>query len=212
MPVRPVVCMVTDRRRLGGHEDALVRRVACAAAAGVDLVHIRERDMDARALSRVVARCVATTAGSRTRVLVNDRLDIALTAGAHGVHLRGDSMPAGRAKALAPAGFLIGRSVHTLDETVRVTADGGLDYLLFGTVFDTGSKPGHAAVGIRELTSVAAATPLPVLAIGGVTLDTVGQLSGTGSAGFAAIGLFADVTEEQLPEVFSTASRAFGGQ
>src|SRR5688572_33485132 len=100
--------MITDRRRLAGGEDALVQRVAAAAAAGVNLIQVRERDMAARDVSRLVARCVAAVRGTRTRILVNDRLDIALASGAHGVHLRGDSMPASRARALAPIGFLIG--------------------------------------------------------------------------------------------------------
>src|SRR5688572_21057384 len=103
--------MITDRRRFAGAEDALVQRVAAAAAAGVNLVQVRERDLDARDLTRLVARCVSAVQGTRARILVNDRLDVALAAGAHGVHLRGDSLPASRARALAPIGVLIGRSV-----------------------------------------------------------------------------------------------------
>jgi thiamine-phosphate diphosphorylase len=184
--------MITDRRRLGGGEDALVQRVAAAAKAGVHLVQVRERDMEARDLSRLVARCVTAVHGTRTRILVNDRLDVALTAGAHGVHLRGDSMPASRARALAPIGFLIGRSVHTVTEAVMAHADGGLDYLLFGAVFATPSKPGHRPAGVSALADVVRALPLPVLAVGGVTSETAPQLAGTGCAGYAAIGWFAD--------------------
>src|SRR5262245_20272498 len=133
--------MITDRHRFAGDED-LVQRVAAAAQAGVDLVQVRERDMEARDLSRLVERCVAAVRGTRTRILVNDRLDVACAAGAHGVHLRGDSMPASRARALAPIGFLIGRSVHSVAEAVTACEGGGLDYLLFGAVFNTASKPG----------------------------------------------------------------------
>lgn len=193
--MQPVVCMITDRRRLAGGEDALVQRVATAAKAGVHLVQVRERDLEARDLSRLVARCVAAVHGTRTRILVNDRLDIALTARAHGVHLRGDSMPASRARSLAPIGFLIGRSVHTVAEAVTAHAEGGLDYLLFGTVFTTASKPGQAPAGLKSLTDVVDATPVPVLAIGGMSSDTAPQLAGTGCAGFAAIGWFADGDE-----------------
>lgn len=184
--------MITDRRRLAGGDDALVQRVAAAAAAGVDLVQVRERDMEARDLSRLVTRCVAAVSGSRTRILVNDRLDVALTAGAHGVHLRSDSMPASRARSLAPIGFLIGRSVHSVAEAVTVSEDGGLDYLLFGTVFATASKPGQAPAGVNALAEVSAAVRLPVLGVGGISRQTVAQLEGTGCAGFAAIGWFAD--------------------
>jgi len=186
--------MITDRRRFTT-EDALVQRVAAVAAAGVNLVQVRERDMEARDLSRLVARCVTAVRNTRTRILVNDRLDVALTSGAHGVHLRGDSIPASRARALAPIGFLIGRSVHTVAEAVTAHADGGLDYLLFGAVFATASKPGQPPAGVQALGEVVGATPLPVLAVGGISSDTAPQLAGTGCAGFAAIGWFADGDE-----------------
>ena len=184
--------MITDRRRLAGAEDALVDRVAAVARAGVDLVQVRERDMEARDLSRVVERCVAAVRSTRTRILVNDRLDVALAAGAHGVHLRGDSMPAWRARALAPVGFLIGRSVHSTADAVTSCAGGGLDYLLFGAVFATASKPGQSPVGVNALAEVAAAVSIPVLAVGGISRETAPQLAGTGCAGFAAIGWFAN--------------------
>ena len=191
--------MITDRRRFTA-EDALVQRVASVAAAGVNLVQVRERDMEARDLSRLVARCVTVVRNTRTRILVNDRLDVALTSGAHGVHLRGDSMPASRARALAPIGFLIGRSVHTVAEAVTAHAEGGLDYLLFGTVFATASKPGQPPAGVQALADVVRATPVPVLAIGGITSETVPQLKETGCAGFAAIGWFANEDETSLSE------------
>jgi len=197
--MQPVVCMITDRRRFPA-EDALVQRVAAVAAAGVTLVQVREQDMEARDLSRLVARCVTAVRNTRTRILVNDRLDVALTSGAHGVHLRGDSMPASRARALAPIGFLIGRSVHTVAEAVTAHADGGLDYLLFGAVFATASKPGQPPAGVQALAEVVGATPLPVLAVGGISSDTAPQLAGTGCAGFAAIGWFADGDEAMVVE------------
>ena len=197
--MQPVVCMITDRRRFPA-EDALVQRVAAVAAAGVTLVQVREQDMEARDLSRLVARCVTAVRNTRTRILVNDRLDVALTSGAHGVHLRGDSIPASRARALAPIGFLIGRSVHTVAEAVTAHAEGGLDYLLFGTVFATASKPGQPPAGVQALADVVRATPVPVLAIGGITSETVPQLKETGCAGFAAIGWFANEDETSLSE------------
>ena len=191
--------MITDRRRFTA-EDALVQRVAAVAAAGVNLVQVREHDMEARDLSRLVARCVTAVRNTRTRILVNDRLDVALTSGAHGLHLRGDSMPASRARALAPIGFVIGRSVHTVAEAITAHAEGGLDYLLFGAVFATASKPGQPPAGVQALADVVRATPLPVLAVGGISSDTAPQLAGTGCAGFAAIGWFADGDEATVSE------------
>jgi thiamine-phosphate diphosphorylase len=192
--------MITDRRRFAGAEEALVQRVAAAAAAGVNLVQVRERDLEARDLTRLVARCVAAVRGTRARILVNDRLDVALAAGAHGVHLRGDSLPASRARALAPIGLLIGRSVHSRAEAVAAWVDGGVDYLLFGTVFPTGSKPGQAPAGVEALAEAVEATPVPVLAVGGISPHTAPQLAGTGCAGFAAIGWFADGDDAAVAE------------
>lgn len=185
----PVVCLITDRSR--GGEDATVERVRWAAGTGVHLVQVRERDLDGGPLTALVRRCVDAVRGSRARVLVNDRVDVALAAGAHGVHLRADSMPAARVRAICPQGFLVGRSVHARDEAIAAAAAGGLDYLLFGTVFATTSKPGRAPAGLDALAEVASAVTIPVLAVGGVTPDTVNEVVLAGAAGFAAIGMFA---------------------
>jgi thiamine-phosphate diphosphorylase len=203
--------MITDRRHLGQHaEAALIRRVAIAGRAGVHLIQIRERDMDDGALLALVAQAVDAVRGTRTRILVNDRIDLAIAAGAHGVHLRGDSAPAMRVRTVAPHSFVIGRSVHSRDEAVRVCDEGGLDYLLFGTVFETGSKPGRAAAGVAGLAeAVNAAARLPVLAIGGVTRETAARLSATGCAGFAAIGQFADTPENDLEAAVTAALGAW---
>ena len=187
--MNPIVCLITDRRRAGG-EDRLVARVAAAARQGVDLVQVRERDLDGGPLFALVERCLEAVRSTRTRIVVNDRLDVALAAFAHGVHLRGDSMPAERLRVVTPPGFLTGRSVHAVDEARRVTAAGGLDYIVFGPVFPTPSKPGHPGVGVRALAEVVRATPVPVLAIGGITPDTMTHALAAGAAGVAGIGLF----------------------
>jgi thiamine-phosphate pyrophosphorylase len=206
--VKPVICMVTDRRRLSGAE-AQVRRVAAAAAAGVHLVQVRERDLDGRALLELVAACVAAVRHSRTRVVVNDRLDVALAAGAHGVHLRADSVPAARIRGIVPPGFLIGRSVHAIDEARRGDAEGGLDYLVFGTVFATPSKPGIASAGPSALAGLVSAVKLPVLAIGGITASTARLAAGAGAAGVAGIGLFAGERDDSVQEITNALAVAF---
>jgi thiamine-phosphate diphosphorylase len=206
--------MISDRRRFRDTvpEDALVAAVAAAAQAGIDLVQVRERDLEGGALVRLVARCIDASRYTHTRVLVNDRVDVAMAAGAHGVHLRGDSAAAPRVRALVPPGFLIGRSIHSRDEAVRVCAEGGVDYLLFGTVFSTTSKPGVEPAGVEALADVVNASPLPVLAIGGITTETIRGLACTGAAGFAAIGVFADMPLEQLPRTISELVHAFQDQ
>jgi thiamine-phosphate diphosphorylase len=187
----PVLCLITDRRRFGPQwENQFVARVAGAAREGVHLVQIRERDLNGGVLTRLVSACVAAVRGTRTRILVNDRLDVALAAGAHGLHLRADSFSAARARALTPQAFLIGRSIHSVSEARAAADEGGVDYLIFGTVFETVSKPGQAPAGIAGLSAVAQATRLPVLAVGGVTADRIGDVMRTGACGAAAIGMF----------------------
>src|SRR5204862_3337829 len=123
---------------------------------------IRERGLDASVLSALVSEAVTLARGSAARVLVNDRLDVALACGAHGVHLRADSIPPSAARAIAPAGFLVGRSVHRVEEAVSVS--GEVDYLIAGTVCPTASKPGaHRLLGFAGLREIAAAVPVPVL-------------------------------------------------
>ncbi len=208
--MRPVVCMITDRRRLGADgERLLVQRVAAAARAGVHLIQVRERDLDGGPLVRLVAACVAAVHPYPARIVVNDRLDVALAAGAHGVHLRADSMAAARVRTMAPAGFLVGRSIHTSEEATRAGADGGVDYVLFGTVFASAGKPDVPAAGARALAEAVAATTIPVLALGGITTTTASGLGQTGAAGFAAIGLFAENADDRLQVVVAQATMAF---
>jgi thiamine-phosphate diphosphorylase len=208
--MRPAICLVSDRHRVGGAE-GLVTCVRAAAAAGVHLVQIREKDLEALALRDLVARCVEAVKGSAARVIVNDRLDVALAAGAHGVHLPASGAPAPRVRAAVPSGFIVGRSVHSREEALDAAAAGGLDYLLFGTVFETRSKPGVVGAGLEALCRAAAAVPIPVLAIGGVTLGRLGTIAAAGAAGFAAIALFAEAADgrDRLQALVKEASLVF---
>ncbi len=192
--------------------DLTVARVTWAARAGAHLVQVRERDLEGGALVSLVRRCVEVVRGSRTRVVVNDRLDVALAAGAHGVHLRADSMPAARVRAVCPPGFLVGRSVHLRDEAVQVESDGGLDYLIFGTLFPTPSKPGRPTAGLEALAGVVRAVRLPVLAVGGMTADNLGDVGAAGAAGYAAIGMFARESETAVSQELTRAAAAFAGR
>jgi thiamine-phosphate pyrophosphorylase len=191
----PILCLVTDRRRLCAacDDDAigrcLIAQIRAAVDAGLDLVQIRERDVEAGRLADLVTEAVAVARGSRTRILVNDRLDIAVACGAHGVHLRADSMPASAVRSIAPAGFLVGRSVHDADEAARAAPD--VDYLIAGTVFPSASKPdAEPLLGDAGLADVARASAAPVLGIGGVTIERFPRVAAAGAAGVAGIGLF----------------------
>ena len=182
------ICLVTDRRQC----DPLAQ-ARKAVEAGIDLMHIRERDLDSAALAVLVRAVVRIAREGETgvpRIVVNDRLDVALACGADGVHLRGDSMAAARVRSVAPPTFLVGRSVHTREQARDA---GPVDYLIAGTVFRTASKADDAPlIGLDGLASIVRAATVPVLAIGGITVDRVGAVAATGAAGIAAIGLFAD--------------------
>lgn len=193
---RPMICLVTDRRRLVDPSAPFVRmRTALvdlakdAAEAGVSLFQIRERDLEAAQLVELTSSIVDATKGSATRVLVNDRIDVACAGGAAGVHLRGDSIPPRAARVLGPSPFLIGRSVHGLEDARNDAADA--DYLIAGTMFPTLSKPLATrflgSAGFREIVQ---AVEVPILAIGGITMDRVDDVAASGAAGIAAIGLF----------------------
>src|SRR5262249_61692260 len=156
--------------------------------AGAALVKDREHGLDAASQVALTAEAVQIARGSGTHVVVNDRLDVAIAAGADGVHLRADSIPIAGARAAAPPGFLVGRSVHELAEAVRAT---GADYLIAGTVFPSESKPGSSRLlGEEGLAAITRSVQMPVLAIGGVTLEHVPAVAAAGASGIAAIELF----------------------
>ncbi len=220
--------LVTDRRRLALEagtdldraRELLIEQTRAAVAAGIDLLQVREPDIAAGALSALVVSLVALAKGTTTRVVVNDRMDVALASGASGVHLKGTSPSAARVRALAPPGFLIGRSVHHLQEA-REEAE-HVDYLVAGSVFPTVSKPDTTAwLGVDGLAAIVRAVSVPVLGIGGITPDRVADVARSGAAGVAAIGLFIgycgsrghrravplDTTVRTLRAMFDTSSR-----
>lgn len=211
-----IICLVTDRRGLAGAGAPfpLVRRRlvehACRAAdAGVDVIQIRERDLDAVGLAAIVTDVLEGTRHTRVRVVVNDRLDVALSCGASGVHLRGDSISVAVARQLAPPGFAIGRSVHSVEE---VSGTGGADYLVAGTVFPSASKPQSTRwLGVEGLGAIVRTAHVPVLAIGGIRGERIDAIAAVGAAGFAAIGLFSDAhgSVAALRRVVGEARRRF---
>lgn len=189
-----LLCLVTDRRRLTARlhtapsdaVPALLAQVAAAADAGVDLVIVREPDLPARDLASLVRQVIAAVRG-RARVLVNDRLDVALACHADGVHLRERSFGIGAVRAIAPRPFLVGRSVHD-EAAARAAVDA--DYLLAGTVFASASKPeGTRLLGVEGLRRIAGVASAPVLGIGGIEQPAmVSAVMAAGAAGVAVIG------------------------
>ena len=198
----PIICLVTG----GTGDPRLLDAIVEAAQAGVDLVQIREPGLGDRALLELAHGAVEATRDTPCRILVNDRFDIAMRANAHGVHLRSDSFPATRIRAAAPEGFLIGRSVH--DAAEAEAAAPGCDYLIFGTVFRSASKPaGHHPAGLAPLRAACAAVQIPVLAIGGISTENVSDVAAAGAWGMAAIGLFRG--REPIASIVSIVRRRF---
>jgi len=202
---RPCVCLVTDRSRLAPPSEPvselvfeadrlgpLADRLVLAGEAGVDLLQIREPDLSAVETIDLVRGVRSRLGDAPARLVVNDRVDVALAAEADGVHLKSDSIPTALVRRHVPAAFLVGRSVHAIDEA-RAAAAEGADYVIFGTVFPSGSKPrGHQTAGLAALAEVSRAVGIPVLAIGGISLNTVATAAEAGAGGVAAIGLFFD--------------------
>jgi thiamine-phosphate pyrophosphorylase len=171
-------CYVTDRR----HGD-LLSHVKSAVRDGVDYIQVREKDMAGRHLYDLVCRVRDAASGSTTRILVNDRLDVALAAGVDGVHLPGNGLPAARVR---PFVRVLGCSVHSVNEALEAES-AGADFVIFGPVFET---PGKTPVGLQAIREVATAVRIPVLGIGGITLENAGEVIEAGASGIAAIRLF----------------------
>lgn len=215
--LRPVLCYVTDRASLPRgvgrfavtHEEAdLPGLIGIAAAAGVDWIQIREKDLAAArlaALTREALRRVGAAAPSGgARVIVNDRFDVAIAAGAGGVHLGETSLPpadvvrwlrsqAGRAA--VGEDFLVGVSCHSV-AAARAAEAAGADYLFFGPVFVTPSKANFGAPqGLERLAEACSAVKVPVLAIGGITIENAGVCIAAGASGIAAIRMFQETND-----------------
>jgi thiamine-phosphate pyrophosphorylase len=201
---RPTLCLVTDRRRLTRQarttRDELAALEAAldeAATAGIDVIHVRERDLGAADLAAFVARVVRRTRGTATRVVVNERADVARLADADGVHLRSDGPPVDRIRAWGPPAWWVGRSIHSAAEGEgHQTAD----YLLFGATFASTSKPAGAPVaGLAALREAVRGSAAPVWAIGGVTPETARACIDAGAKGVAAIAAFLDIGDGTTP-------------
>jgi thiamine-phosphate pyrophosphorylase len=169
---------VTNRH----HGDVVVSATR-AIRKGVDMIQIREKDLPARDLLDLACTIRDLAAGTPTRVLVNDRLDVALAAAVDGVHLPGNGLPAARVRPLVN---LLGVSTHSVLEAIEAEK-ARADFILFGPVFDS---PGKSAVGLEPLKQVVSSVRIPVLAIGGVTRANASEVLAAGAKGIAGIRLF----------------------
>jgi thiamine-phosphate pyrophosphorylase len=225
-----LLCYITDRSQFPGDESSrcrqLLNRIAEAVRCGIDYIQLREKDLSTRDLEQLAAaavnlvrqqvagaphlRLAARTPRIETRLLINSRTDIALAAGADGVHLRSNDAPphiARQAASLARSrnpkvesrGFTIGVSCHTAAEVAQAAAEGA-DFAVYAPVYEKRDFPQTHPTGIEALRQ-ACLNDIPVLALGGVTLDNAPACLKAGATGIAAIRLF---QENDIREVVET--------
>jgi len=193
-------------------DDAPLTRAEAVIAGGARVVQVRMKRSPAGAVLDAARRIVALATG-RALVLVNDRPDLALLAGADGVHLGEEDLPVAEARALLGPSLLVGRTARTLEEA-RAALAAGADHVGFGPVFASRTKAlAVAPRGIPALAAVCAALPVPVVAIGGVALDNISEVAAAGAAAAAVIGDLFEQTEpraraEALAHAFARGARA----
>jgi thiamine-phosphate pyrophosphorylase len=156
--------------------------------AGLRAVQLREKDLEVRALLALAEPLREATRRHGARLLINDRADVALAVGADGVQRTHTSLPVAALRGITPPGFLIGASAHSTAEA-REAATEGADFVVFGPVYDTPSKRRYGPPqGLAALEAAAAATPRPLLAVGGITPERVREVRAAGAEGVAVIG------------------------
>jgi thiamine-phosphate pyrophosphorylase len=190
----PLLYLITDRRQFSRQRStawqAQLEVIASASQAGCQLIQIREKDLSTRELCEFVRAAISYARPFGAKILVNDRLDVALATGADGVHLRVNSLPASTVRSLVPAEFLLGVSTHSLAEAQAAEA-GGADFIVCGPVYPTASKSNYGPpLGLVRLAEICQTVKLPVLGLGGIMMENYAACLAHGAAGIAAISLF----------------------
>lgn len=176
---------VTDRRALPAGV-TLAKAVEAALDGGVTCLQLREKEASAGEILALARTLLPLCRARRVPLLINDRVDIALAAGADGVHLGQEDLPLPEARALLGPDRILGATAHTVEEALRAQAEGA-DYLGVGAMFPTGTKTNTIPTSADTLKAICAAVSIPVVAIGGVTAQNLPTLAGTGIAGAAVV-------------------------
>ena len=176
---------VTDRRALPAGV-TLAQAVEAALDGGVTCLQLREKEASAGEILALARTLLPLCRARRVPLLINDRVDIALAAGADGVHLGQEDLPLPEARTLLGPDRILGATAHTVEEALRAKAEGA-DYLGVGAMFPTGTKTNTIPTSADTLKAICAAVSIPVVAIGGVTAQNLPTLAGTGIAGAAVV-------------------------
>ena len=175
--------LIPDRKI--GAPRTLIEQTAACLAGGATAIQLRDKEMEGRELLHTAQKMAELCRAEGALFFVNDRLDIALLSGAHGLHIGQSDIPLAEARRLAPPGFLIGVSAQT-EEQARAALEGGADYLGIGPAAPTTTKETEM-LGCAGISRVATATPLPCVAIGGITLDNLSAVMRSGVSGISLI-------------------------
>lgn len=195
------LCVITDAGLVPGRDHVAVAEAALAA--GADMIQLREKAPDLGRLLPQAHRIRALCAGRGALFIVNDRLDLALAAEADGAHVGQDDLPAEAARRLLGPDRILGVSTHDLGQAAAAVA-AGADYIGFGPMFGTRTKEtGYAPRGTAMLREVRRAVAVPILAIGGITLETVAEVILAGATAPAVISAIAGAADVEA------AARAF---
>lgn len=176
---------VTDRRSLPAGV-TLAQAVEAALDGGVTCLQLREKEASAGEILALARTLLPLCRARNVPLLINDRVDIALAAGADGVHLGQEDLPLPEARALLGPDRILGATAHTVEEALRAQAEGA-DYLGVGAMFPTGTKTNTIPTSADTLKAICAAVSIPVVAIGGVNAQNLPTLAGTGIAGTAVV-------------------------
>ena len=187
----PLLCFVTDRKRCLGRD--LEEVVAQAVAHGAGMVQLREKDLSARDLYELGTRVQNAIAG-RAKLIVNDRVAVALALNADGVQLPEDGFSVADARRIIGPNLLIGRSVHSVSGAVEAQSDGA-DFLTAGTIFPSPSHPYGPTQGVDFLRALCREVSLSILAIGGVTSQNVREVMEAGCSGVAVISAISEAVD-----------------
>ncbi len=185
-------CYITDRHALRG--ETLLDSIARNLHTGIEWIQIREKDLEARALYELVLAAKALPNPHGTKLIVNSRVDVAIAAGADGVHFPSRSPEPRRWRGIVPPGFLLGVSCHSIEELAQAERE-GTTYAVFGPVFAPRSKTSAIAPhGIEGLHEAVQKVQIPVLALGGITQASVDDCIRAGAAGISGISLFLETS------------------
>ena len=196
---KPIIYLITsgdaNSSNFARERKRILEIIRAAVESSVSLIQIREKQLSARLVFELTTNAAQITSNSKTKLLLNDRADIALAAGANGVHLTANSLPAGIIREAFRKDFIVGVSVHSLEKAKTAKLDGA-DFVTFAPVFSTPNK--GAPKGLEELRRVCGSlAPFPVIALGGLNETNYQSVLDGGASGFAAIRYLNDLYAEK---------------